>query len=170
MPNTTDHFLPPFAFSDDQLQTVLRHRAWRYVYQSKPTPKVWDYADVNAAATAKALAGHAIEPSASSVQHDNQEKHIEAVRRAGGYVELQAAIAWRAWREGNPSTDVASALRVSPWMVRQSLRRLRAIASRLGFDVGRRVHNFSNSAYDQPTFHLPRPARISIESQDLTPL
>jgi hypothetical protein len=144
-------FVPPFAFNDEQLRTVLCHRAWRYVHQNQLAPASWDYAAVNRAATKKALAGHPIDAGAPEIQHQLQDKHIAAIKRAGGYMELQASIAYRAWREGHPSTEVAASLGVSPWMVRQSLRRLRAIGSRLGLEVGRRVHNFSNGDYDRPT-------------------
>jgi hypothetical protein len=146
----TGDYIPPFAFNDEQLRHVLCSRAYRYVHHSQPVPMTWDYVAVNEEATVMALAGHEIEAGAPEVQHDIQDRHIAAIKRAGGYLELQAAIAWRSWREGMPSPAVAESLGVSPWMVRQALRRLRAIASKLGYEVGRRHHSFSESAYDRP--------------------
>jgi hypothetical protein len=142
-------FIPPFCFNDEQLREVLCHRAWRYVHHSRPAPTSWNYEAVNREATKIALAGHEIEASAAEIQHEMQDRHIAAIKRAGGYMELQASIAYRSWREGMPSTEVAVSLGVSPWMVRQSLRRLRAIAAKLGYEVGKRHHSFGDDLYNR---------------------
>lgn len=136
-----ESFVPPFAFNDDQLRMVLCHRSWRYLHTHKEAPASWDYAAVNKDATSKALAGYEIDVDAGEIQREAQAKHIAAVKCAGGYMELCAAIAWRSWRLGMPSPEVAASLGVTPWMVRQSLRRLRGIAASLGFEVGRRHHS-----------------------------
>jgi len=140
-------FIPPFAFQDEQLKAVLRHRAWRYVHSNTPIPASWDYAAINLAATKKALRGHEI--VGPDQQHALQDKHIAAVKRAGSYMALQSSIAWRSWRLGMPSTEVAFSLCVSPWMVRQALRRLRAIAAGLGYECGRRHHSFGDDNYNR---------------------
>ncbi|HLX83780.1 MAG TPA: hypothetical protein VKR59_07770 [Terriglobales bacterium] len=140
-------FIPPFSFNDEQLRLVICHRAWRYIHGVGAPPDTFDYeclndyASLNKSATKKARSGYDIDSAAPERQHEILSAHIKAVRRAGGYMELQLAIAWRAWRQGQPSPEIAASLGVSPWMVRQSLRRLRGIAGKLGFDVGRRVHN-----------------------------
>ena len=141
-------FIPAFAFNDEQLRLVLCHRAWRYVHHNGTPPEFWDYEAVNKMATEKALAGHDIDDAAPDRQREMQADHRKAVRRAGGYMELQASIAFKSWRLGMPSPEVAVACRVSPWMVRQSLRRLRGIAARLGFEVGRRHHSLRAGTYN----------------------
>jgi hypothetical protein len=133
-------FVPPFAFNDEQLRLVLCYRAWRYVHHHAEPPTSWNYEACNKAATKRALAGYDIDETAVE-QIEIQNDHKKAVRRAGGYMELQASIAFKSWRLGMPSPEVALACRVSPWQVRQSLRRLRGIAAKLGFDVGRRHHS-----------------------------
>jgi hypothetical protein len=142
-------FVPPFCFDDEQLREVLCVRAWRYVHKGRVAPVSVDYEALNGEATKMALAGHEIEAGAPEIQHEIQDRHIAAIKRAGGYMELQASIAYRSWREGMPSTEVAVSLGVSPWMVRQSLRRLRAIAATLGYEVGKRHHSFGDDLYNR---------------------
>lgn len=141
------NFVPAFAFDDEKLRHVLRARAWRYVHQCKPCPANWDYAAINSAATKKAKSGYEIDADAPDIQHENHEKHIAAINRAGGYMEIQAAIAFKSWRLGMPSPDVATDLGMSPWQVRQILRRLRAVAARLGYEVGKRHHSLRANTY-----------------------
>jgi len=144
-------YIPPFCFNDEQLRDVLCLRAWRYVYKKRPAPASWNYESVNLEATKMALRGHEITADAGEIQHEIINRHIDAIKRSGGYLQLQAAIAWRSWREGAPSTEVAVSLGVSPWMVRQSLRRLRAIAATLGYEVGKRHHSFGDDLYNRTT-------------------
>src|SRR5690349_21235302 len=111
-------WVPPFAYNDKQLQHVLLLRAYRYVtgcaYRYGMPQKI-DRDFINKLATKKALKGYDISPDAPAIQHQMAEAHRKAVLRAGGYLELHAAIAWRAWRLGNPSTEVAESLGISPW-------------------------------------------------------
>jgi uncharacterized protein (DUF433 family) len=130
-------WVPPFALNDKQLQAVLLRRAWRYAFHLLPFPENVNREELNRAATGKALKGYAIKPGAPPVQHEMRDRHIAAVRRAGGYMELQAAIAFRAWRLGQDSVAVADSLGMTPWAVRVQLWRLRDVAKKLGFEVGR---------------------------------
>jgi hypothetical protein len=66
--------------------------------------------------------------------------HRDAIKRAGGYLELQAAIAFRAWRLGMDSVGVAETVGLSPQAIRQALWRMRYAAKQLGFEVGRAGH------------------------------
>lgn len=132
-------FVPPFALNDEQLKAVIYERALRYCHlRSRPA---WQ--ELNARATELALTG--FEP-ATAAQDDIQKKHTDAVKRAHGFMELCLAIAWRSWREGMSSAEVADSLSISPWQVRQSLRRTRAVATALNFDVGKRHHSFESDA------------------------
>ena len=132
---------PPFALNNKQLQQVLLLRAWRYLHHNYSIPAAADRDKINRAATALALRGNVVGPDAPSVQHEIVEKHRAAVRKAGGFLQLHASIAFRSWRLGMNSVEVAESLGITPWSVRQSLWRLRAVAKRLGFDVGRAGHS-----------------------------
>ena len=61
----------------------------------------------------------------------------EAVRRAGGYLQLQGAIAFRAWRLHQDSITVADSLGLTSMNIRVTLQRLRDTAEQLGFPVGK---------------------------------
>jgi hypothetical protein len=89
-------------------------------------------------ATQLALRGWKID--ASPVQHKNIVEHIAAVKRAGGYLELQAAIAFWAWRLGQESPTIATGVGLTPTNVRQALCRMKRIAFTLGFDTGAANH------------------------------
>jgi hypothetical protein len=137
-------WVPPFAMYDSQLQKVLLIRAWRYTNGPRRLP-IPDLAtinreEINQAATAKALRGYTIRPDAPAIQHQAHAMHLESVRRAGGFLQLQAAIAFRAWRLGMDSVGVAETVGSTPQAVRVALWRFRDIAKRLGFEVGRAGH------------------------------
>jgi hypothetical protein len=129
-------WVPPFAFNERQLRKVLLLRAWRYLVQHGPLPANVSWQKLNEAATTRALRGYEVRPSASKIQHLMCKRHIEAVRRAGGYLQLQNAVAFRSWRLGQNSVAVGDSLGISPCNVRATLQRLRDIARKLGFDVG----------------------------------
>jgi hypothetical protein len=130
----------PFALNDAQLQKVLLLRAWRYVHGAAPFPENVNREKINRAATAKARKGHPIRKSASVIQHEMQARHKAAIQRAGGFMELWAAVAYRSWRLNEDSVAIAEALGITPWCVRVQLWRLREAAKQLGFDVGRVGH------------------------------
>jgi hypothetical protein len=135
-PKGRGDWFPPFAFNEKQLQRVLLVKAWSYVNGCSRAPETIDYAAINAAATVKAVAGYGVRDEAPQVQREMQAAHITAVQRAGGYLELQAAVAFRAWRLGQTSVEVAASLGITPFSVRVILQRLRDTARSLGFDVG----------------------------------
>jgi hypothetical protein len=133
-------FVPPFALNDKQLQKVLLLRAWKYMHGCGAFPEKVDRDSLNKAATKKALEGYAIGNDAPPIYHRAAAKHRAAVKKAGGYLELQAAMAFRSWRLAMDSVAVAASLGTTPQAVRQTLWRLRDLAKYLGFDVGRAGH------------------------------
>lgn len=133
-------WVPPFSLNDKQLQKVLLLRVWRYIRGSRPMPETINREAINKAATAKALRGYEIGKLASAIQHEIVKKHRAAVRKAGGFLELHASIAFRSWRLGMDSVEVAASIGMTPQAVRQALWRMRAVAKQLGFDVGRAGH------------------------------
>lgn len=130
-------WVPPFALNDKQLQQALLLRVFRYVHNGEIMPQYVDREKLNRAATAKALKGNNVAASAPAIQREMVRKHRSAVRKAGGFLQLHAAIAFRAWRLGMNSVEVAESLSMTPQAARQALWRLRDVAKELGFDVGR---------------------------------
>jgi hypothetical protein len=57
--------------------------------------------------------------------------HHEAVKRAGSYRAFIAAIAFRAWRQGLGSVEIASLMGISPQCVRQHLCKMTWTANKL---------------------------------------
>lgn len=129
-------WIPPFALNDKQLQQVLLHRAWTYAHGGAPFPQIVNVQEINSAATARALKGYVIHKDAP-IQVQMMQTHQTAVRKAGGYMQLHAAIAFRSWRLGMDSVAVAETIGSTPFAVRQSLWRMRDVAKCLGFEVGR---------------------------------
>lgn len=129
--------VPPFALNPDQLRKVLIMRAFRYVHSGNtPVPENVDWKAIDQAATEKALRGYTIRADASRIQHEMQERHKQAIRRAGSYLALQSSIAYSSWQLGRDSVAVATDLGIDPCNVRATLERIRMIARRLGFEVG----------------------------------
>jgi hypothetical protein len=130
--------VPPFAHDTEQLKKVLMLRALRYLRGTTPIRELHnaDWEQLNRRATEKALRGYKIRSDAPRVQHEMQARHRASVRRAGGFLQLLAAIAYRAWRLGQDSVAVGESLGISPVNVRATLQRLRDSARQLGFDVG----------------------------------
>lgn len=132
-------WIPPFALNNKQLQQVLIRRAWHYIH-GHGIPAAADRDKINRAATAKALKGTNLHSDAPAIQHEMVSKHKAAVRKAGGFLQLLASIAFRSWRLGMNSVEVAESLDMTPQAVRVNLWRMRDAAKSLGFDTGRAGH------------------------------
>jgi DNA-directed RNA polymerase specialized sigma24 family protein len=125
-------YIPPFANDDQKLAQVLRERAWHFTHHlSTPCPPTLSLVLLNAAATQKATA-------------ESSKALRDVVKRTGGYMELQAAIAYKSWRLGIEAKEIAKELGISSSQVRQISRRLRAEAAKLGYDCGKRHHSLRN--------------------------
>jgi hypothetical protein len=137
-------WIPPFALDAEKLRLVLRVRGWAAAYggMKRFNPEI-PYAMIDAMATARALRPTNIKSCETS--KENNSKHREAVRRAGTYLSLHAAIAFRAWRLGQNSVEVAAEIGLTPVNVRVSLERLKRIARELGFDTGENHHSYTIS-------------------------
>ena len=132
----SDRWTPPFCWNTRQLQRVLLIRAWRWGFGSKPLPAVLPpFALVDAAATARSLRGANVKKD-DPKQKAMVESARAAVRRAGTYTALQAAIAFRCWRLGQDSPTVGESLGITPQAVRASLQKIKDVAAELGYDVG----------------------------------
>lgn len=122
-------WIPPFALDTEKFRHVLMVRGWVMAHSGKPFNPEVSYERIDAIATVRVLSKY-------RTPIPEYEKNAAAVRRAGTYLSLQAAIAYRAWRQGQNSVEIAEALGITPVSVRQSLARLKRIARIIGYDVG----------------------------------
>jgi hypothetical protein len=76
-------------------------------------------------------AAHALVKSGTSGDSPELRLHRKSVRRAGSYRAFIAAIAFRAWRQGLSSVEIASLMGISPMSVRQHLYRMTLTANQL---------------------------------------
>lgn len=136
---------PAFAGSSDKLRRVLLERGRLYLSSGHSAGhSASDWRTINAAATKKALAGFDYQNCPEHKRREN-EAHVAAVKRAGGYLEWQGAIAYRAWRLGQDSVAVGESLGMSPSSVRQNLVRLCDVARDLGFETFPHHHTFRDA-------------------------
>jgi hypothetical protein len=140
-------WIPPFAMNTAQLQYVLRVRGWTMAYGgTRQFNPAIPYALLDAAATARVLRPiKIVKDDPDEKQKRMHEAHVAAVRRAGTYLSLQAAIAYRAWREEQNSIEIAESLGITPVTVRASLDRMKNIARSLGYDVGENHPSYRGS-------------------------
>jgi len=134
---------PTFAASDEKLRRVLLHRAWMYLHGSgRPASASGDWKTINDAATKKALESKMNFSNCPAHKRDENTAHMAAVKQAGGYLELQAALAYRAWRLGHDSVGIAEALGMSPQSVRVNLQRLCNAARDLDYETFPRHYSY----------------------------
>lgn len=135
VPRRAPRWTPAFAADTKKLRRVLLHRGRMYLYGNAASPRrAWK--TINAAATRKALERLPVFfQNCPAHKRCESEAHIAAVKRAGGYLELQAAIAYRAWRLGQDSVAIGESLGMSPQSVRVNLQRLCEIARHLGCET-----------------------------------
>jgi hypothetical protein len=131
---------PAFAASPKKLRRVLLERGRLYISRGHPLS---DWQTINAAATKRALSPELFQ-NCPDHKRGEHEAHVTAVKRAGGYLELQAAIAYRAWLLGQNSIMVGESLGgMSPTTVRKNLHRLSEVARDLGYETFPRHHTYN---------------------------
>ena len=131
---------PPFAANDKQLADVIAHRCWRYAHGGcRQMPKL-DKKQLKRMTTLqlKQIKDQRRGGEGSDQDYRHQV-HVLNVQRIG-YVQMQAAVAYRSWRLNQPSTEVAASLGITPWNVRQMIWRLVLVARKLGYETVRRKH------------------------------
>ena len=143
---------PPFAANDEQLADVIAHRCWQYCQGGKKQMPDLDKKQLKHLATLK-LNRIKDKPRNGTDrwggdQHEKHQLHIANMERIG-YVQMQAAVAYRSWRLNWPSTEVAASLGLTPWNVRIMLYRLVAVAKKLGYPVNQRRHVGSKYLLEQ---------------------
>lgn len=111
-------WIPEWTASDDKLRAVLSVRIKQHSHYRMPRgPRGLTETQISLIADHKA-----------------------AIKRAGSYEALQAAIAYRSFRLGWHSPAVAESLGVTAGMVRQCLARMRNLARELGFEENEPQH------------------------------
>lgn len=125
-------FIPDWANSDALLRLVIAQRIYRYAnyrFDARvPSDLVADLPSL------RVLANAQFEKLVARNQTLEEKRHVEAVKHAGGYGALIAAVAYRAFRLCESSVDIARGLAISPVAVRQHIYRLRLAARDLGLE------------------------------------
>ena len=137
-------WIPPFAANTEQLKRVLLERSAQFVAHGatqRTLVSVVTWRELNELATDKALRGYEIRTDVPAIHHEMQASFKASIQRAGGYLQLITAVAWRSWRLGMDSVTVGQSLGLTPCNVRVHLNRLREAARKLGYDVGQEHHS-----------------------------
>jgi hypothetical protein len=117
---THRRLVPEFIFNTTQTRTVLAFRAWRWLHKRKAAPPDlldrWKDLDAEATATLKLQRGK--------------------VMFAGTYITGQYAVAYSAWRMGEPNRELAEKYNVSEEVIEVTLRGLIDAAKVLGYETG----------------------------------
>ena len=136
-------WIPAWALRDESLRHVLAQRCWWYSHLSTngflPKSRVPD-ALVNDRVALGKLVDDVIPlmkmqlTKLKGAQAHNRDVHI-ATRLRYGYLDLQCAIVYRAYRLEENSTQIGEALGISPNLVRVHLERLNRAAEFLGYET-----------------------------------
>jgi hypothetical protein len=124
--------------NEKQFQHVLAQRVWRFCGKSGFVPEKY----INDRAALSKLADKCVAkqeknevwkqvPPAQRLLH---ETHMAAIRRAGGFMQLQALLMWRAYRDLQDSVQIAESLGITPANARQSIFKANQIARTLGYE------------------------------------
>ena len=119
-------FIPPFAHNDKQLAHVLAVGAWQYAHGRQEMP-----ADITLEGLLRVTNKKFMNYGGSNKQ---KERH-KFVYENGGYMRVHASLAFRSWRLGETSPQVATALHMTPQQVRITIYRLIKIARKLGYET-----------------------------------
>lgn len=161
--------VPLFAQNDAMFRRVILLKVWRYCKRG-PMPENLKLADVDTAATHKALNPEFGFETIPAKHRERVEQHAEAIRRCGGYASFCSAIAYRAWRLRWNSLAIAEEMKLTPERVRQTLSRLVSIADELGFPTYEKRHhskgkpkNFKGVSRDGRVYGREKAARSPLE-------
>lgn len=136
-------FIPAWANNDKQIRHVLAQRSWQYLgkHGSSCAGIVPE-----AIAANRALITYLVDKYFQKVARrdggwdnisdgKNHEKHVEVVSQHGGFLALQCAVIYRAYRLGQRSPDIAEELGVTRCAVRQWLLAANQAARVLGYET-----------------------------------
>jgi hypothetical protein len=132
-------FIPAYATDLENIRKVLAVAAWGAVHPQRPLPDLVEHnADelmrVTDLHVAK-IAAKAISAKASVGQKVGRQRFVSTYAEEGAWLTTRAAVAYRSWRLGENSCQIAAQLSMSPQQVRAILGRLNAIARKLGYET-----------------------------------
>ena len=154
--DNAEQWIPEFANNDKELQRVLAQSAWEHMLKHGPVPDefVENIGELQALSAAyverlakqsygqaprrrlERVADTMVESIVPCDEHfSNIKTHIITVKKAGGYIERNAAVAYHTWRLRRDSPTVGAELGLTATLVRHILGGLCASARRLGFDA-----------------------------------
>ena len=123
-------WIPAFAFDDAKLRAVLLKIGQRHVGLGC---EITDWQEVNRQATEASFRKSSEHLPAH--QKWTVESHQRAVRRAGSFLAMYAAVAFHYWRRAGDSVSVADTLGLTPQLVRLFSVRMVEVAKTLGFET-----------------------------------
>lgn len=137
-------YIPAFATDPAKLRKVVALAAWRYVHcgarmsdgLENNLPKLIRITDKKFARDDAKV----IRKRARKLQRVIRARYkaVNNLQGRGGWLKVKAAIAFRSWRLGETSPQVAAQLCMTPYSVRVVLYRLCEIAEQLGYKTFKR--------------------------------
>jgi hypothetical protein len=134
-PGRTQRWIPAFYSNDAQLRAVLAKAVVAYSFRSRRVPEnlSTDLANLQRIAIERQVRVEDAEHSWNATI-----EHLNAIRTAGSYLALLAAISYRAWRLGWHDRDVAEAVGLTEKGVARILYRLVFHGEEMGFETYKR--------------------------------
>ena len=131
----TRRWIPEFAFDDGQLRSTIIHCTLAYIFRGKKVPAdvETDLAYLKKLASDRQAWVESCAQGSLSAHWQACEEYITAVANCGGYMEMLAAIAYRAWRLRWHDRDIAATLAMQTESVKRNRIRMVKYAERLGF-------------------------------------
>lgn len=164
--------VPAFALDERKLAEVLKRLVWRYAHGGRNAcPEEVSLEQLKREAEKHHERYMEMQKIAhlTDYQRNVVEAHGRAVKKAGGYLQMYAHVAWLAWRRGMTSTEISIETGVAPYAVRQYLFRMNVIARRLfpedsiPLDKTRRREQKGMKHGDPNPNALPVPAEVVIK-------
>ena len=134
-PGRTRRYTPEFAADDAKLRTVLIHATLGYIFRTGKVPPdvLTDLEFLKQLAANRAAWAEACAAGSLSAHWSACEEFIVATANCGGYMQMLAAIAYRAWRLNWHDSEIAASLAMTIQSVTDTRTRLLRYAERLGF-------------------------------------
>jgi hypothetical protein len=133
-------WIPEWSASDLKMRHVLAQRCWAYVSNGGHSRQniVPDKLVSDRVALTKMVDKFVARKNnwkfVRGAQRAIHAEHLASVKRAHGYLTLQCAVLYRAYRLGQNSVGIAEGLGISPGVVRQFLARANDCARKLGYE------------------------------------
>lgn len=134
-------WIPEWAHNESKFREVILKRAWHWCRSGRPFPTTVKFDEVFAACNRKLeLLKKSRFNSEYASRHETLSKHIAAIERAGGYLQMITSLAYLSFRAGLEAPDIAAQMDLSKACVRTHILRLNQAAERLGYQQHVRHH------------------------------